>query len=98
MGGRSKDRKPDRASSGRKIVNKDVFLKAVKKVITGKLTLAKAADVCNMSTPTFTLRFRQYVDPQQYGELPDDFLVEQKIEKVQKVEEKIVLPDLSRYL
>lgn len=88
-----------RASNKVKQISRRLFEDVVYKILTGQISKTKGATMCGFSKPTFEQRFRQFTEPEVYGGVPEDFFIEDLPKRKPKIEqEKIELPDLSKYL
>lgn len=56
-----------------KSVDTEKFIEAVDMLINGA-TQTEAAEHCGLSVPTFAKRVNQYFAPEQFGDLPEEFL------------------------
>lgn len=56
-----------------KSVDTEKFIEAVDMLINGA-TQTEAAEHCGLSVPTFAKRVNQYFAPEQFGNLPEEFL------------------------
>lgn len=56
-----------------KSVDTEKFIEAVDMLINGA-TQTEAAKHCGLSVPTFAKRVNQYFAPEQFGNLPEEFL------------------------
>ena len=94
-------RKHTRASNNTKQISRRLFEDVVNKILSGEISKSQGATMVGFSIVTFTQRFRQFTEPEVYGNVPEDFFIEdlpKREYKKKEVEEKIVLPDLSSFL
>ena len=78
-------------------VYKEVWDEQLELLRRGEITQVMMAGKLGISKQTLNKRLKQFLDPEYYGELPENFFKTRKKEAV-SIEKKIVLPDLSEFV